>query len=82
MAHVQPEEIQAALDTKKPVWSRAAGRFGRITRVDGNCVEFRAGLKGKGQKCVTFFHCGDHTRLTEFEDCFVVSTDFDAMTEA
>jgi hypothetical protein len=65
MAHINPAEIQAHLDAGREIHSRAFGRFGRITSVDGYCVELRAGRKGCGQACVTAFHRGDDVRLEE-----------------
>jgi hypothetical protein len=75
MGHVTAPEIQAALDTGKKVWSRAVGRWGRIIRVDGKAIELRAGRKGTGQVCITWFHDGDPVKLIERDGEFYVMPD-------
>lgn len=82
MAHLQPQEIQAALDTGRKVWSRAAGRWGRVTGVDGGLIEFRSGRLGRGQKCVTWFGSGDDVKLIERDDEFFIVNDFSAISRA
>jgi len=82
MAHLQPQEIQAALNTGRKVWSRAAGRWGRITGVDGKLIEFRSGRLGRGQKYVTWFASGDDVKLIERDGDFFIVNDFSALAKA
>lgn len=71
---VHPDQIEAALKTDKPVWSRALGRLGRIQSVDGNVVYGRGGIKGRGAVWCTVFHGpgGDDVALTEEDDKWVI----------
>lgn len=78
MGHVTGKEIQAALDTGKPVWSHAWGRGGRIKYVEGNNVHLRSGRSGRGQSCITWFNQGDHVKLVEYEKKWVIEADLDA----
>lgn len=76
MSHVQAHEITAALATGKPVWSQAIGRMGRITRVDGRCIELRPGRLGRGRGAITWFHQGDEVELVELQDKWVIRNTF------
>lgn len=79
MPHVQPHEIKAALESGKPVWSYALGRFGRIERVEGAGLVFgRGGRKGRGKRWCTTFHRqeGDDCVIVETEDRWIIKNVF------